>query len=315
MNRRQIIPFFGLVLVFVIFGAVRASLAQDTDDIQQGIKAYGTYHGGDIDSVSMTNGSLTLDIPLVSYPQRGKLHLGYGLVYNRKTYMQRTQCIIDTCNIIDTLTMLTTPVTAVSDRGFSTKYTTVPEQGAPNLLAGWYSLVAPDGASHILGEISSTDYETVDGTGLYSKNPEQGTIAYDAEGSEIGPYGMMEDTNGNQINWNGSQAVDSVGRSISYPPQGYLGQSNGAGNCPSGPLPVYGNHVWSVPGPNGGTSTFLFCYAQVNVVLTYNITQGTQTYGNINYLQTLVLPNGTAWTFTYSNDGNDSITMSAPRPE
>ena len=39
----------------------------------------------------------------------------------------------------------------------------------------------------------------------------------------------------------------------------------------------------------------------------YNITQGTQNSGNLNYLQSLVLPNGTTWTFTYSNDGNGDL--------
>ena len=166
MNRREIIPFFALVFLFMALGGIPTSLAQDTDDIQQGIKAYGTYRGGDIDLVSMTNGSLTLNIPLVSYPQRGKLHLGYGLIYNRKTYMQRTQCVIDTCNVTDTLTLLNTPVIAVSDRGFTTKVTSVPESGAPNELVTWTSLVSPDGASHIMGTISSTKSESVDGTGL-----------------------------------------------------------------------------------------------------------------------------------------------------
>src|SRR5260221_7454964 len=41
-----------------------------------------TYHGGDIDSINLSNGKLNIDIPLISYPQRGgKLNLGVALHY------------------------------------------------------------------------------------------------------------------------------------------------------------------------------------------------------------------------------------------
>src|SRR5580658_2791569 len=106
--------------------------------------------------------------------------------------MQKTQCIIDTCTTYDSLVGGIVPITLVSDRGFTTKVTTVPEQGAPNESVGWYSLVAPDGASHILGQISSTEYETVDGTGYhyhYDPNDPTGDVAYDADGSKIGQAG------------------------------------------------------------------------------------------------------------------------------
>jgi RHS repeat-associated protein len=300
MNRDGIVS--ALIVAFLMLSGVRPSLAQDPDDIQQGLKAYGTYRGGDVDLVSMTNGSLTLNIPLVSYPQRGKLHLGFELVYRRKTYKQRTECQADTCDTVDGLLSLGSPVIPVSDRGFTVTSTSVPEEGAPNELVTWSSLVAPDGASHILGEISSTDYETVDGTGLsWHAN---GTL--DADGSAYGVNGMLEDTDGNQINW--ASGIDSVGRSFTSPLQGFVGQSNGAGNCPTGPLTVYGNNVWSVPAPNGGTENFIFCYAQVTVAVSYDFTAGTQINHTLTYLQSVLLPNGTAWTFTYSNDGNGDLT-------
>jgi hypothetical protein len=307
MNRSRILWAVSVGAI-LLFGCATPALCQDTDDIQQGIKAYGTYRGGDIDLVSMTNGSLTLNIPLVSYPQRGKLHLGYELVYNRKNYINKTQCIIDTCTEHAILNTFGSPLIAVSDRGFTAKVTTVAELGNPNVLVGWYSLVSPDGGSHILGEVSSTDYETVDGTGLYTNNPSVGAVAYDSDGSKIGTYGMLEDTNGNQLAWSGSNVTDSVGRSIAYPPQQFMGSSNGAGTCPTGPLPVYGNTTWSVPGPAGGTTNFVFCWAKVNVVINYDLSDGTQVWSEQSYLQSIVLSNGTNWTFQYSSDGNGDLT-------
>jgi len=93
MTRRGIVVVLSLGLLLAVTS--RISFAQDNDDIQQGIKAYGTYRGGDIDSVSMTNGNLILKIPLVSFPERGKLHLGFELVYNRQVYTQKTMCQAD----------------------------------------------------------------------------------------------------------------------------------------------------------------------------------------------------------------------------
>jgi hypothetical protein len=46
-------------------------LAQTNVNEEQGMKRYDSWHGGDLDSVSMTNGGMVLHIPLVSFPQRG----------------------------------------------------------------------------------------------------------------------------------------------------------------------------------------------------------------------------------------------------
>jgi hypothetical protein len=54
--------------------------AQDLAGLEQGIKPYGAYNGGDIDSISMVNGKLTLHISLISYPRRcGNLHAGFSV--------------------------------------------------------------------------------------------------------------------------------------------------------------------------------------------------------------------------------------------
>jgi hypothetical protein len=49
--------------IFGTFGGPQA-YAQDLAGLEQGIKPYGSYHGGDIDSISMVNGNLALNIPL-----------------------------------------------------------------------------------------------------------------------------------------------------------------------------------------------------------------------------------------------------------
>src|SRR5271156_266296 len=303
MNRRAV-TFFALVSLFVI-GCTGWSFAQDQDDVQQGIKAYGTYRAGDIDLVSMTNGNLTVDIPLVSYPQRGKAQLSFRLVYNNKNYMQKVICIAGECTTYITLTSLGSPLIATSDQSFSGKCVTIQETGGTETFQSC-SLVSADGASHQLASLSSTVSETVDGTGFGGV----GGFTTDANGTQYyGANGIttQEDVNGNQITDSGTALTDTVGRSIPnlpvMPGVGIgAGGSSGAGACPSGPLPVYSNYPWVVPGPNAGTSTFLFCYAQVDVVETF-VDGGTNIWGDLNFLQSVVLPNGTYWTFQYSTDG------------
>jgi len=63
------------------------SVAQDSFDMQRGLTPYGSFKGGDLDSVNMVNGNLIAHIPILSFPQRGKsLRLNYNIYYNDKQY-------------------------------------------------------------------------------------------------------------------------------------------------------------------------------------------------------------------------------------
>ena len=65
---------------------LRRADAQDVSGLEQGIKPYGSYDGGNLDSVNLANGSLSLHIPLISYPQRGgKLNVGFSIAYSNPT--------------------------------------------------------------------------------------------------------------------------------------------------------------------------------------------------------------------------------------
>jgi hypothetical protein len=121
---RQIVRFLAPLALFLCAFVV-IGLAQDPDDIQQGIKAYGTYEGGEFDSVSMTNGNLVLNIPLVSYPQRGKLHFGYYLRYARQAVVTSKTIL---CPLECTTEVIVSPgnVGITDDVSFGGKTTTVP---------------------------------------------------------------------------------------------------------------------------------------------------------------------------------------------
>ena len=79
---KGLIRFIALTSSILLYAL--ASTAQEDPNLEQGLKAYGSYHGGSIDTVSLTNGNLFVQIPLFSYPQRGKLNLDYVILYNNK---------------------------------------------------------------------------------------------------------------------------------------------------------------------------------------------------------------------------------------
>ncbi len=82
-----------------------SAFGQTTPDLEEGMKPYGDFHGGDIDQVSLSSGKLVLNIPLVSYPQRGgRIKVGFGLRWQnitprqRETYYSNTDTYVEVTN-------------------------------------------------------------------------------------------------------------------------------------------------------------------------------------------------------------------------
>ena len=90
--------------VFAVLLAISSVLgvAQDlppaTADDAMGQQAFQSYHGGDIDSVGLGNGTLSLHFPFLSYSQRGKLSLSFNLFYNNQPQHFALTCIPDPPN-------------------------------------------------------------------------------------------------------------------------------------------------------------------------------------------------------------------------
>jgi hypothetical protein len=76
-------------VVTVFCGSI---FAQTNVNEEQGIKPHDAVHGGDLDSVSLTSGSLLLHIPLVSFPQRGNLDLTFSVFSNTKQWTLVSWC-------------------------------------------------------------------------------------------------------------------------------------------------------------------------------------------------------------------------------
>src|SRR5579864_9180304 len=73
-------------MALILLGSV-AACAQTSPDLEQGMKPYGSYHGGNLDRISLTNGNLFFQADLLAYSQRGG-ELAYPIVlqYNNKVF-------------------------------------------------------------------------------------------------------------------------------------------------------------------------------------------------------------------------------------
>src|SRR6202020_1909284 len=73
------------VCIGVILGISTFALGQSEPNLETGFKPYGSYHGTDVDTVSIMNGNVTVHIPFpADYPQRGSLHDTMALLSHSK---------------------------------------------------------------------------------------------------------------------------------------------------------------------------------------------------------------------------------------
>ena len=172
----------------------------------------------------------------------------------------------------------------------------------------YYVINAPDGGTHVMGNTSGSSWRSLDASGwLYNgTSPANGT-ATDANGTEYifaGAAPTVEDRNGNKITATSSGWEDSLGRQIPTPPMAGYGTAGNASLCPTGLLPILEAYAWTVPSLAtlpGSTVTYTFCYASVPYYFILQYESGTNlpASGNRPMLQSIVLPDGQAWSFGY----------------
>lgn len=205
---------------------------------------------------------------------------------------------------------------------------------------GNWSIQMADGSKHQLGDLGSFTwvdlnpdfyaqaggpFATLDATawrlnGSLTTDGINGTVP--STSSIVSPDGIVggtQDPNGNviatSVNSQGMATAfnDTLGRQIPAPPTAASASNTGTSACPTGALTVNHAVLWSVPGPNGGTTSFTFCYA----ILTINrppADPNAPALGNINQtvLQSIVLPDGHSWSFQYNDPGDGSTYGGSP---
>ena len=198
-----------------------------------------------MDSINLATGALSIRIPVVSFPQRGAMHLDYALTYSGSgvglsgpRFSTGTEWYAGPGGIGILNDGFPTVASSVST---CTSYT-----GCEDFTASLYDA----NGNHPLGFINSTATQarSVDGTGYFVTSPLQSssytiTDRHGVTTSQNAGLLLSTDTNGNQMSKpypGGGAVTDTTGKVIPGP--GYL-----SGN---------GSYTWSTPAPNGSTANY-----------------------------------------------------------
>jgi RHS repeat-associated protein len=322
---RRIAQVMGLAILLL---ASIGAWAQATPDVEQGMKAYGSYHGGNLDQISLTNGNLFFHADLLAYSQRGgELSRPVVLQYNGKNLSQVQQtCPPGTptsqCPLRLTTVFGANPLASqsVSSPGNSV---TIGYEGLPfasiysapvgidtgqsfngrEIFFQSYAVVTSDGSVHQLVSTNS-GYATVDGSGFVQST--SGMLT-DRRGTQYGA--AVVDRNGNKITIGSDGSfVDTLGRHLPAQP-GPAPTSTPAPStaslsaCPAlnyAFQPVTYAYTWNLPTTNGGTLPLILCYTPVFVRTGQPNTPPIFAVNQSFYmLQSVVLPDNTFWAFQY----------------
>ena len=308
-------------LLSIILLSVFAA-AQVDPNIEQGLKPYGSFEGSNMDSVSLTNGNLTIHLPLWSAPQRGNLGLSVNLVYNNKAFTAtRTPvpCGGTHGPCVTNAFWRGTGVSLQSSEGFGTSCKSVPstqvDQFGNALNFNACTVGTEDGSLHIVADTGNGYYQAIDGTGFRYYPSSSSTLDSSAKKSSSAVSPAMTDANGNQfsgaIAGNSGNLLDTLGRSIP--------QSVTTGNITQCPSLGYSFQTvssasnWNFAGP-GGTTTLLMCFVNVHIQSNFWNLPGSQQFheasGNSVMLQSVVLPDLTYYAFKYdAADPNNSASV------
>jgi YD repeat-containing protein len=229
--------------------------AQLSPDTATGLSPYAVYKGGDIDNVNPASGNVFLDIPLVSFPQRGRdLRLAFHIYSNDKQWYIDTSPSAINCTGVSSAFLcgawagpvftkgeVTAPNSGVyigRDQnvtfGLNTSVTSHDycPGSAPcvqtTTVSGIYALT-PDGAKHYIA-----DQQTQTPCGgncptttvnFQSSYPANDASRYTPTGFPI-PGRNAEVVDGDGIHYNGTQVTDSNGNFISASASGWTDTLN-----------------------------------------------------------------------------------------
>jgi YD repeat-containing protein len=280
--------------------------AQQEVNLEQGLKPYGAYHGGDIDSVSLNNGNLVLHIPLISYPQRGNLHFAVSLFNNDENW--EGYCKVQNPCLWGYKWRPGGGPQLAKDVDLKPHYNRMvilnDDGSRTTILSPW--VTGPEKSEHRLGSTTG-GYRTLDGSGIYVTS--MGSFGADTSFSMMDSNGLrygwdgttttIEDTNGNKMTGVTSGWTDSLGRSI----PNFTGSTTTS--CPTGTVSAT-SAVF--PSYNGASVTMKACYKTFSFSVSYPSGSGSTT--NAAMMTALLLPDGTKWSFAYDSAGSlSSITL------
>ncbi len=301
-----------LSLLLLFAASVQTARAQDDPAFENGLKPFGSYHAGNIDHIDLSNVALNVDIPLISYPQRGgKLKLDFVLHYhNSGNYYDCAG--YDPNGNCD----------AISGEPYLDSGWNVMESGAPltslncgDIIDGQYDfdcsgvVYTPDGGAHqILPEPNMTTWQTFDASGFqmnlsspptfhvdtwqpgvttdangirYSGGAAAGLLSFDYFNNGFGPNYYSTES----ASYLPASREDTNGNTITLSSQGWTDTMGRVIPMPqktsdytgcAGPLPTSAAVLWTPPGvpaTNGNTGNSAATYP-----IKFCFAQVTETY-------------------------------------
>lgn len=304
-----------LTMLLIICSATRA-VAQYPYDYANGIQAYGSYNPDQIGVINLQSGVMTVDIPVLSYSQMGTLPpLTIDFVFAPTTWQIWEQqagssmggnvyiwSAVANAGISDPTKYGTSSRMVYEIGGHAYTYRSNQmdyyynnlDQGT--IYASWaYDNV--DGTTHTeVPDVSNGNWASIDGSGM-SGNVDRNGIAFNllavatASPWEYVLYPSATDPNGNSVTASASGYTDSVGRSIPL-----FDSVESAAGC----------YPLSYPGPPpSGVSQVTVCESVHNVTTSLTFGEPSeQAKASPHLIDSITLPNGTAWGFSYDNYGN-----------
>jgi RHS repeat-associated protein len=308
-------------LLGVLFASTPAT-AQVDQVFETGMNPYRSYQGGAIDHVAIWSRQLNVDIPIISYPQRGgKLQLSFVLHYANLGSYYNEDCSTSPCSFTTSGLEPRSGFSVIQAGTVNSAYSACGSNPNNQLETCSYTVNLADGSTSSLGPTDNTTWKSPDLQGFQyitnSQLSDRNGTTWGAPDSlyanllplwswAIGgtyPPGLITDVNGNQISFGSTGWNDTIGRKIPLP------VSTAVSQCPQTPLVPDAAYIWNFKGINGGNYPVLFCYVEVPYYEP-NPPNPPAT-GNMEQLQSVVLPNNTAWTFQYTTDGNADLSSIA----
>ncbi|HET7108345.1 MAG TPA: RHS repeat-associated core domain-containing protein [Candidatus Acidoferrum sp.] len=298
--------------------------AQTNPNLETGLKPYGSFEGGNIDSISLTNGNLTLRIPLFSYPQRGSIPGNINLSYNNKNWYVFQWCQNGICHDQWRWNLRSlNGIYFTDDGGAGVAYAPLPPLNLTYLFTAYTS----DGGSHEMVPDNAGGYHTVDGTGIYYNGAVAGDGRTPLVRTRDGSQPLTVDPNGNLATSgnpgpNGPSAgvvTDTLGR---YLP-GSGNSTTDYSGCiqPAAPNQINSASISTLPGTNRMMKTCSATYSLQTNFQQYDANSGNGTpilEGTYSaaFIVSVVLYNGSSWStspawgFDYvSRDAGDPSTI------
>ena len=278
-NIMRILRMLGcFVLSFAFLLVSPPANAQVDQAFETGLNPYRSYQSGNIDTISLWNRQLNVDIPLISYPQRGgKLPLNFVLHYADLGNWYDENCSTNPCSYTSSGIFPNSGFGVIQAGTVSNAGGTCGTDGNNNQDEICdYSLVLADGSGSLLSPTNNTTWKSNDLRGFQLSNFNEGKnspsallsdrngISYEANSSSppgnllplfsyaifTNPPGQVEDTNGNYITYQpygsglnpGIGWTDTMGRNIPLP------ISTSVTPCPKTPLVPDSAYLWNFPG-------------------------------------------------------------------